>query len=243
MIIKLLGSYALVENTYLVTTLKHWNIRNFHEVIKLYPGAWHLITEPSELSIENVRNIAPKYIFFPHWSHIVPNSIIENVDCICFHMTDLPFGRGGSPLQNLIKLGCKTTVVSALKMTSALDAGPIYMKRKLSLHGSAEDIYIRASNLISTMIKHIVETEPKPLAQKGKTVVFKRRKPEQSVIDSDIKTLDDLYDHIRMLDADGYPRAFVDVGEFRFEFTDADLSSEKIFSKVKITKRNSKIDD
>ncbi len=23
-------------------------------------------------------------------------------ECVCFHMTDVPYGRGGSPLQNLI---------------------------------------------------------------------------------------------------------------------------------------------
>jgi methionyl-tRNA formyltransferase len=54
----------------------------------------------------------------------------------------LPYGRGGSPLQNLIDLGHKDTFVSALKMTEELDAGAIYLKKPLSLEGLAEEIYM-----------------------------------------------------------------------------------------------------
>ena len=56
-------------------------------------------------------------------------------------MTDLPFGRGGSPLQNLITRGISKTKISALRCNEEIDAGPIYLKRPLSLHGSAEEIY------------------------------------------------------------------------------------------------------
>ena len=46
----------------------------------------------------------------------MPSEIIRNYECICFHETDLPFGRGGSPIQNLIVRGFKTTKISAIKM-------------------------------------------------------------------------------------------------------------------------------
>ena len=42
-------------------------------------------------------------------------------------MTDLPFGRGGSPLQNLIVRGYKETMLSAIKCVGEVDAGPIYI--------------------------------------------------------------------------------------------------------------------
>ena len=44
-------------------------------------------------------------------------------------MTDLPYGRGGSPLQNLIINGHKETMMSALRCVQELDAGPIYLKK------------------------------------------------------------------------------------------------------------------
>jgi len=36
---------------------------------------------------------------------IILKEIFENYEIILFHMTDLPYGRGGSPLQNLIVRG------------------------------------------------------------------------------------------------------------------------------------------
>ena len=47
-------------------------------------------------------------------------------------MTDLPYGRGGSPLQNLIVRGHKHTMISAIKCVKELDAGPIYLKKPLT---------------------------------------------------------------------------------------------------------------
>jgi len=44
-------------------------------------------------------------------------------------MTDLPFGRGGSPLQNLIERGIKKTKISAIKVDGGIDTGDIFFKR------------------------------------------------------------------------------------------------------------------
>ena len=81
------------------------------------------------MSADLVRSLKPRYVFFPHWSWKVPDDILGATECVCFHMTDVPFGRGGSPLQNLIVRGHTETRVSALRMVSEPDAGPVYMKR------------------------------------------------------------------------------------------------------------------
>ena len=106
-----------------------------------------------------INKLKPKYIFFPHWSHIVSKEILATTECICFHETDLPYGRGGSPIQNLIARGHKETVVTAFQMVEELDAGPIYYKRKLSLDGLAEEIYNRAAKIVAEMIKDITEEQ------------------------------------------------------------------------------------
>lgn len=48
--------------------------------------------------------------------------------------------------------------------------------------------------------------------------------------------LDKIYDYIRMLDAEGYPRAYMDFGPYRLEFEQAQMSSggESLEAKVKI---------
>ena len=90
------------EEQYIVATIKPWNIKAYNSRIKHYPGVWHLISEKDDLKIETIKKLKPKYIFFPHWSWVVSDEVITKYVCICFLMTDLPFGRGGSPLQNLI---------------------------------------------------------------------------------------------------------------------------------------------
>lgn len=67
---------------------------------------------------------------------MVPEAVLIAAECVCFHMTDVPYGRGGSPLQNLIVRKHKKTKLTALKMTEEIDAGPVYCKRELSLDGS-----------------------------------------------------------------------------------------------------------
>ena len=212
---------------YIVATVKDWNFKQFQLCTPDLIGKWHLIKNKDELSIDVLRKLSPRYIFFPHWSWIVPKEIIEEFECVCFHMADVPYGRGGSPLQNLIIRGHKNTKLTALKMVEELDAGPFYMKAPMSLEGSAEDIFIRAAELSFKMITKIIELEPTPVEQFGDVFEFKRRTPKDSVLPFE-GDQQKLYDFIRMLDADTYPKAFIEYGEFRLEFDSAKLESNNI---------------
>lgn len=231
------------NKTYIVATIKPWNIQAFNKTIKYYPGVWHLIDDHKELTVEKINAIDPEYIFFPHWNHIVPDEILKIATCVCFHETDLPYGRGGSPIQNLIATGHKQTMITAFKMTKELDAGPVYFQKPLSLDGLAEEIFIRASTIVADMIKTIVIQNPTPVEQVGKPTFFDRRKPEQSRISKDQKSLTDLFDHIRMLDADGYPKAFFEKDGFRYEISRPSLKAGKIIADVCITKLSGDQDD
>jgi methionyl-tRNA formyltransferase len=223
-----------MDKEYILAGCKPWNHRTFNEVIRAYPGKWHYIDNPVQLTLDGISAFQPRYIFFLHWSWKVPQEVIDRFECVCFHMTDVPYGRGGSPLQNLIVRGHRETRLTALRMVQSFDAGPVYMKANLSLEGSAEEIYIRASRVSAEMIREIVEKEPIPKPQIGEPIFFKRRKPEESQI-SEEKTLVALYDFIRMLDAQGYPQAFLESAGFRFEFSRAALYDGRIEADVRIT--------
>lgn len=194
------------------------------------------IESKEELSAEALKKINPRYVFLPHWSYLVPENVYKNYECIIFHMTDVPFGRGGSPLQNLISRGIYETKVSALRCVKELDAGPVYLKRPLSLYGSAEEIYLRASEIIEDMICQIIKEQPVPVEQTGEMTCFSRRKLEQSNI-AELTSLNQVFDHIRMLDADGYPRAFLETKHFHFEFERASIKRGQVIADVKITER------
>ena len=217
----------------IVAAVNLWNERRYNHWIANGEHTTRFIGELSELTPQVVSEFGPDYIFFPHWSWKIPAPIYENHECIVFHMTDLPFGRGGSPLQNLILRGIHETQVSALRVVEAMDAGPIYLKRPLCLRGSAEEIYLRASELVFQMMNEILDQRPAPVPQSGPVVEFKRRTPAESEIPprNDLMAL---YDFIRMLDAEDYPSAFLAHEGFRYEFTRATLRDGYIAADVRI---------
>ena len=223
---------------YLIASHHEWNKESFNNLKKKI-GPEHklfFIKDKRDLNIKFLEKIKPRYIFFPHWSFIVPDNIIKKYECVCFHMTDLPYGRGGSPLQNLIIRGHKKTKISALRMVNELDAGPIYFKRSLSLNGNAQKIYTSCSKKIFKMIESLIKKEPIPKEQIGNVTYFERRNPGQSEI-KDFKNIGDLYDFIRMLDADGYPNAYLEDNNFRYEFFSAKIEKDHLSSSVRIIKK------
>jgi methionyl-tRNA formyltransferase len=223
---------------YLVAGCRPWSRTVFETVLRHYPGEWHFVSKQEELTARTVAAIDPRYVFFLHWSWIVPESLVESRECVCFHMTDVPFGRGGSPLQNLISRGIRETRLSALRMTGEIDAGPVYGKRKLCLEGGAEEIYLRANLTAAELIRSIIAEEMEPQPQTGDVVTFQRRRPAESRIPQ-LEGLGQLHDFIRMLDAEGYPHAFLEHDGFRYQFRRASLYDGRIHADVIITEANS----
>lgn len=224
------------SNTYIVATTKSWNIRAFHDHTPDLDGKWILIDNPEHLTPAFVEQHKPRYIFFPHWSWKVGPEILDAAECVCFHMTAVPYGRGGSPLQNLIQRGHAQTTLTALRMEEGLDTGPVYIQHPLELNGSAQDIYERAALGVWKMINEIIKTNPVPSPQNGAPVLFERRTPDQSALPQ-TDDLNVLYDHIRMLDAEGYPHAFTNIGPLRFELTNAQLKNGRLSATVSITNK------
>ena len=222
----------------LIVSEKSWNKELVSYLQSTMPQyAFYLISQKEDFTVERIGSISPVKIFIPHWSYIIPSAIFERYECIVFHMTDLPYGRGGSPLQNLIVRGLTATKLSALRVEVGLDTGPVYLKMDLSLSGTAEEIFVRVNKLVGKMIVEIIQNNLQPVPQEGDPVVFKRRKPEQSDM-SGLEKLEEIFDYIRMLDADGYPHAYIEKGEFRYEFTRACIKADgSIVADVKITKK------
>ena len=223
----------------IVATIKSWNIENFKRLkAEDVDHEWILIDRREDLIPDKIKEISPGYIFFPHWSWRVSPDIYQTCKCVVFHMTDLPFGRGGSPLQNLISRGIYQTKVSAIEMVESYDAGGIYMKQSLDISsGSAGEILKNVSDISFSMIRRIVKDTPRPIPQSGKPVYFKRREAQESEIPLDID-LPKLNDWIRMLDGEGYPRAFLDYGNLKIEFENGELHGHQLIARARITKGN-----
>ena len=219
-----------------IVSNREWNRRFVSEVAARTGAEVTYLNQRDDVTQAHMTTLSPDWIFFPHWSYIIPAEVYENFRCVIFHMTDLPFGRGGSPLQNLIVRGIYETKITALRCVKELDAGPIYRKRSLSLWGSAEEIYLRASEITKEMMIELVQENPAPYAQMGAGEVFKRRTPADGDI-GNFDTLSQVFDYIRMLDADGYPAAFLQMNHLRMEFSRASLKDGCILADVKIKMR------
>ena len=193
----------------------------------------YCFNRPEQVTAKELRRVHAEILFLPFWSWRVPDEVYRGFEVVIFHMTDLPFGKGGSPLQNLIARGIYETKISAIRCVTELDSGPIYIKRPLTLHGSAEEIFMRAGHIIEDMIVNIISESPVPVPQQGEAVTFRRRNPEEGNI-TELESLDRVFDWIRMLDAEGYRKAFLEFGKFRLEFERATLRRDCVKAEVTI---------
>lgn len=210
-------------SSYVIATTKSWNIKNAERLVQKFPEhSFTVITQKEELSAEKLAQAEPEYLFFPHWSWMIPEDIYMRYQCVVFHMTDLPFGRGGSPLQNLIVRGIYHTKVSAIQVGDGLDTGDIYFKEPVDIStGNADEIFSKISNLVfCKMIPLFITGSPVCRPQEGEAVVFRRRSPEQSELPEGLSPRQ-IYDYIRMLDGEGYLPAYIKRNGGRIYFTDA----------------------
>lgn len=233
----------MTKEAIVIATAKSWNKKNALVFKERFGEEYdtYIFTDKNELTFETLKTIQPQYCFFPHWSWTIPKDIYMDFNCIVFHMTDLPYGRGGSPLQNLILRKKYETKISALKVDGGIDSGKIYMKIPFYVGiGSAEELLQRASQLIFfDMIPQILLTKPIPINQKGKEEIFKRRKPDESDLGkATLTNLDDWFDFVRMLDGEGYPNAFLKAGGFKITFKDVHRKSDHITGTFEVEENN-----
>lgn len=153
---------------------------------------------------------------FIGWSWIVPKNFINRNTCVCFHPSDLPKYRGGSPIQNQIINGLKKSMVTAFKMDHGIDTGPIFGKEPISLEGNLNSVLLeieKSSKILAlNIINACINNNLKFFDQdNSKSTIYARRKPEQSEIKiSDILSCTSLqlHDKIRSLQ-DPYPNAYI----------------------------------
>jgi methionyl-tRNA formyltransferase len=214
-----------------------WSQRLFDKLLIKLPIncniAW---ATPNEIDLKTTINaINPEKIFFFHWSDYIPENIFNNYECITMHTSNLPYGRGGTPLQNQIIDKITFTKVNALRTSDGMDVGPIYCDKSISLQGTITDIWLTIADAAVELIEYIITNNIVPKAQELVIQSYKRRKSTKVNL-AKCKTITDLYDIIRMLDGEGYPKAYIDIDDFKIEFSRASLNSDGILADVKITK-------
>ena len=174
------------------------------------------IVESNEELINLLSENSFKHIFLVGWSAIIPNSILRKSNFYCIHPSELPYYRGGSPIQHQILDGLKTTYVTLFKIEGELDSGPIFSKIQISLQGEMSDILSNIADASTILINNFMNAhmENKLIftsQNEEQKTLYKRRKPEESEITIDEirnNSAEFIYNKIRCLQ-DPYPNAFI----------------------------------
>ena len=216
----------------IVANSKNWfklrsDIKKKHDIF--------FIKDVNNLTYDSLKKFNPDYVFFPHWNSIVPDLIHENYKCIVFHTAPLPYGRGGSPIQNLILNDFENSPVCALKMTNQIDSGPIYAKKNISLAGTLKEIFIRINLVINDLIVDILTKDIQPIEQTKEGFSFKRLTLEDNMLPENAN-LKNIFDRVRMLDHPSYPSPYIKYGSLKFEFSKAKLINSELKLSCKVTK-------
>jgi methionyl-tRNA formyltransferase len=118
-----------------------------------------------------------------------------------------------------------------------MDGGPVVFRLPLSLEGSLAAIWERIQALVPMAIEALLAVPWAAVPQDPPREPPRlRRTPAQSEIGPHaMGGPAKVYDVIRMLDMDGYPRAFLRYGPLRLTFSDAALSDDVLTAQVRIT--------
>ena len=177
------------------------------------------------------------YLFFFHWSDIVAEEIYKNNNCIVLHTSNLPDGRGGSPIQNQFLNKVYDSKVNAILMQKEIDSGPIFCSKPVKLQGNLFDIWTAIANSAYEVILEFLTKLPSPKEQNFSKddKIYKRLKTNNIDFESKEDLLE-IYDFIKIHDAEGYPKANIKINDFKIEFSRAKFDDNKLICDVLITK-------
>jgi methionyl-tRNA formyltransferase len=138
---------------------------------------------------------------------------------LVLHASDLPEGRGWSPLVWQVLEGRRRIAVTLLEASEPVDSGPIWAQRWLELAGHElhDEIHARLFEAELALMDEAVEgfdhIAPRPQDDRPPTW-HRRRGPEDSRVDPD-RTLAEQFDLLRVCDPARYP-AFFDFRGHRY---------------------------
>ena len=127
------------------------------------------------------------------------------------HASDLPQGRGFSPMTWQILEGRTTVPVCLFKAIEGADTGPIIYRDTIELRGDEtyeEWRMLLGEKTIEICRRFLGEAiPPEGKAQSGEPTSYRRRTPTDSRLDPD-RTIAEQFDLLRVADPDRYPAYF-----------------------------------
>jgi methionyl-tRNA formyltransferase len=162
-----------IDNNWLSGHCKNYKNKHKNKDIKIHNN------------FKKVKNY--DYVFVLGYTKILPKIFIErNKLAMVVHESNLPIGKGFSPLQWQILKKKNTIKINLIKLESKVDSGDIILTDNLKLNGSELYDEIRKKQadvtfkLIDKFLSQKINCYKK---QKGKETFFRKRSPVDSKID------------------------------------------------------------
>lgn len=148
-----------------------------------------------------------------------PEILARNYRNLVVHESDLPYGRGFSPLTWQILEGRNEIPICLMEATNEVDGGPVVYRETMLFEGHELHAELRQKQgcaSIELCSRYMAELSP-PLGipQCGEGSYYPRRTPKDSALDVTL-TLAEQFNLLRVVDNNNYP-AFFELHGQRYE--------------------------
>lgn len=192
-----------------------------------------LITEGGDNARFCVRHdeiINVDIVFYIGCIRISPPEILSRAKRnLVVHESDLPQGRGMSPLTWQIIEGKSEIPICLLEAANEIDAGPVIYRDSMHFEGHElidELRYKQGQSTIDLCRRFLSQNKPASgTEQKGASSVYRRRTPLDSALDPEM-TIAEQFDLLRTVDNTRYP-AFFDLNGHRYRLQISKAESDE----------------
>jgi methionyl-tRNA formyltransferase len=184
----------------------------------IVPFAERLVTELCENGdnaalVRDHKEIADETVaFYLGCLKITPPDVLaRNRRNLVVHESDLPKGRGFSPLTWQILEGRTRIPVCLLEASDEVDAGPVIYREAIEYEGHEliDELRQKLGDMTVSLCRRFLAeaSPPKGEPQSGKVSFYERRRPADSKLDL-ARTIADQFDLLRVVDNERYPAWF-----------------------------------
>lgn len=150
--------------------------------------------------------------FFLACQKIVPPEILKlNKNNLVIHESNLPKGRGWSPMTWQILKGKNEIIVSLFEAKESVDSGQIYLQDRIKFEGHEliGELRRKQGEVTIKLVINFIDSYPKVVGkvQDGMPTFYPRRRPADSELDVN-KRIKDQFNLFRVVDNRRYPAFF-----------------------------------
>ena len=152
--------------------------------------------------------------FFLGYENIISEQNLKKNDHnLIVHESDLPKGRGWSPLTWQVLNGENKITVTLFEASKNIDEGPIYIQDYIYLNGSEliDELRLKQANVTYKLCCSFLNTYPgivnQKKIQKNTPTYYKKRAPKDSQLDINL-TIKEQFNLLRVCDNKKYPAWF-----------------------------------